>query len=406
MTFRPGEIGTKTSFGSGVWLLKNSASPPSTVATNANAVAIENRPSYARSPITHIGSTTWRYPTGYSHYSRVVKAPGSSLFRWGSTGQYFTSESNPDLNSKITTQWGYPFNDLSGIEYSNARNGAKVKALNSISQNLAGVGEDLITYIQTVRMFASKASLLHAILNSAKRNPLLKGLLSKSSAEVLRTGTKAAAEAYLEYVYGWKPLVSDVYGIYQLLKNYAAGLKPIIVHGHGKFDIGNQAYMTKFATASLGWFGDATMIEKGRATCDLYARVNPDLIAFRALNQLGLFNPAAIAWEVTPWSFVVDWFVPIGPVLSALTAPLGLNFVSGSVATRNSRTFQGNYHVGSTLALPLVEDKPLTYTVIDEMYKRDQLLTWPTPVPYLDLDPFRGDRWIKALALLIVNLRR
>jgi hypothetical protein len=34
-------------------------------------------------------------------------------------------------------------------------------------------------------------------------------------------------------------------------------------------------------------------------------------------RSLGLVNPAEIAWEVVPYSFVVDWFLPIGSYISA-----------------------------------------------------------------------------------------
>jgi len=43
-----------------------------------------------------------------------------------------------------------------------------------------------------------------------------------------------------------------------------------------------------------------------------------ELIEDMPLNRsLGLTNPLAIAWEVVPWSFVLDWFLPIGSYLSA-----------------------------------------------------------------------------------------
>jgi hypothetical protein len=32
---------------------------------------------------------------------------------------------------------------------------------------------------------------------------------------------------------------------------------------------------------------------------------------------LGLLNPENVAWELLPWSFVVDWFIPIGQYLDA-----------------------------------------------------------------------------------------
>jgi hypothetical protein len=35
-------------------------------------------------------------------------------------------------------------------------------------------------------------------------------------------------------------------------------------------------------------------------------------------RQLGLVNPAGIIWERIPWSFVFDWFMPIGSYLNLI----------------------------------------------------------------------------------------
>jgi hypothetical protein len=40
-------------------------------------------------------------------------------------------------------------------------------------------------------------------------------------------------------------------------------------------------------------------------------------------NQLGFLNPALVAWELVPFSFVVDWFVNVGAVISSMTDFMG-----------------------------------------------------------------------------------
>jgi hypothetical protein len=37
-----------------------------------------------------------------------------------------------------------------------------------------------------------------------------------------------------------------------------------------------------------------------------------------AFRQMGLGNPASILWERIPWSFVLDWFIPIGTYLELI----------------------------------------------------------------------------------------
>ena len=46
-------------------------------------------------------------------------------------------------------------------------------------------------------------------------------------------------------------------------------------------------------------------------------------------SQLGLVNPLEIVWEWFPYSFVVDWMLPVGGWFSVLFGDFGYDFVSG-----------------------------------------------------------------------------
>jgi hypothetical protein len=52
------------------------------------------------------------------------------------------------------------------------------------------------------------------------------------------------------------------------------------------------------------------------------------------MSSLGLINPAEIVWELLPYSFVVDWFVPVSAWLSALTADVGFSFLTGGYSNK------------------------------------------------------------------------
>lgn len=70
---------------------------------------------------------------------------------------------------------------------------------------------------------------------------------------------------------------------------------------------------------------------------------NPNL---HRATTLGLTNPAAIAWELVPFSFVVDWFIPIGNFLNSWTDFLGLRFEDSYntryVKVENLRLYNGS----------------------------------------------------------------
>lgn len=62
----------------------------------------------------------------------------------------------------------------------------------------------------------------------------------------------------------------------------------------------------------------------------------------RTANQLGLLNVAEIAWNLTPWSFVFDWFVPVGKFLQQQGFESGLTFVRGWKTVRIKHSISGS----------------------------------------------------------------
>jgi hypothetical protein len=53
----------------------------------------------------------------------------------------------------------------------------------------------------------------------------------------------------------------------------------------------------------------------------------------RTLASLGLTNLASVGWEVMPYSFVIDWAVPVGNWLNLQDADTGLEYVQGCVSS-------------------------------------------------------------------------
>lgn len=303
--------------------------------------------------------------------------------------------------------------DIRGVNVpQDARNEAVTKALNKIADQKVNLGENLATLGQTVRMFASKASILYDALKYAKtREPWLPYLM-KSARDLRRNGVlNTAAKEYLAYVYGLKPLMQDVYNLSQLAKGQAQ--KTLLFKGVGR--------ATRMQVAKPGRVGaqSASLCDllqgEGiyKVKCTVWARIDPDTASLRSLNQLGLLNPLGLAWDLVPYSFCVDWFLPVGPVLYAMTAPAGLIFVDGSISIRSSERMLYNWKVatssiyyddGNTSKVSPKFERPMHITREYEGYARSTLSTWPIPGLWFDQDPFRADRPLKALALGIMAL--
>jgi hypothetical protein len=84
---------------------------------------------------------------------------------------------------------------------------------------------------------------------------------------------------------------------------------------------------------------------------DVEAHIRLDYImindAVRSLVELGITNPVNLAWELIPYSFAVDWFLPVGAWLQTLDAAKGLQFRGGSMSVYERREARHQYLVNS-----------------------------------------------------------
>lgn len=121
------------------------------------------------------------------------------------------------------------------------------------------------------------------------------------------------ANRWLEYSFGWKPLIQDIWNALDVLQRPPP---PQVVRGRG--------------TSRGQWIFKGPVPNRETFVCQSVVRVqligdvevsNPNLWL---LNQLGLINPASVAWELVPWSFVVDWFTNLGQVIGSVTDFAGL----------------------------------------------------------------------------------
>lgn len=284
-----------------------------------------------------------------------------------------------------------------------SRNEAVVKALNELADGKANVGENLGTLGQTMRLICNPAQYLAKGLQKVFRDKALRPFIRESFRSLHKKGPLTfAAEQYLAYVYGWKPLIQDIQGLIELAQQ--KGELPLFVIGRGKSKHTQGVTPKQYSepshqsrnTVTGGQF-DSTV------RCTLYARIDPEHTGLRMLNQLGLANPLATAWELVSWSFVFDWFVPIGPVLSAMSAPAGLIFVDGSVSNRVTgiADFTSRYYGVDNKIVSSDGTGQIEYNG----YRRDVIRSWPKAGFWVDPDPFRGDRLLKATALMIANIK-
>jgi hypothetical protein len=153
-----------------------------------------------------------------------------------------------------------------------------------------------------------------------------------------------------------------------------------VVDKSRKFNYGNYRY-------------DITAIESSKTTF-IATLVNSRLAE---LQSFGVINPLSIAWEVVPFSFVVDWFIPIGATLEALTSTAGFRNDGGWTSCQRQYTLNVYRNIpedGNVL------DDPGHYQEIGFDFLRIAYAEWPQTRVYADTTPTSTPRALNALALM------
>lgn len=244
------------------------------------------------------------------------------------------------------------------------------KLREKIDADKVSLGSSLAEYRETVKMFVKTA---HGIHDAWK---VLRGRKVRSKLKVC-----SVPAAVLQYNFGVAPLVEDLYSSAEMLRlrmdrpiyrRISAGIK---VKREGSFPYGLYQYH------ATGTFSE-------RAT--VHFRVNPSLYLS---SDFDFGNPIEWAWELIPFSFVVDWAIPIGEWLGQLDALQGISHIHGTVTTRTEDRFR------YTGIAPAITERDGTYH--QTTYKRKVLDTIPMPAIPKWSPSLSGKRAINALSLLV-----
>lgn len=159
-----------------------------------------------------------------------------------------------------------------------------------------------------------------------------------------------ASKLWLEYRYGWTPLVYDITDSLKAI--YAADLRSellprdiLIARGREKAKDENQYTAIKTAGGLQYYTKYAAVYEFEVRTFIRYRWSAPQGI-LRRLNDFGLFDVPRALWEIVPFSFVADWIIPIGDWLGALTPKIGVEYLNmGHAASFKTSGYQEIYGV-------------------------------------------------------------
>jgi len=273
----------------------------------------------------------------------------------------------------------------------------------------ANMAQNLAQYTLTTNMIAKNATNIAAsvmLLRKGKFSAAADKLFqnARTPGVGIRKGnpskSKSLANNWLELQYGWKPLLSDIDESMRILANYMEG---------------STSVQEVSATASQAW--ELRTPKTGPIATPPYVGVEVDTTRLKTryslkyrvsshttnmLSQLGFTNPLSLVWEILPWSFVVDWFLPIGPYLETLSGPHGMEFVSG-YKTRFGRQITST-NVGFNGKMP--GDATATLNTRMDRFRRvialnrTMLSAWPTGHFPQFKNPFSIEHAANAIALV------
>lgn len=127
---------------------------------------------------------------------------------------------------------------------------------------------------------------------------------------------------WLELQFGWKPLLQDIHGGAELLAKHVVG-NVYLTQAKGSATVRQTKLLKRYPYPFEGWIYSKSRV---RYLIDYHL----DSYGKAALSATGISNPLTVAWEILPYSFVVDWFLPVGNFLETLYAFDGFEFVRGS----------------------------------------------------------------------------
>lgn len=205
-----------------------------------------------------------------------------------------------------------------------------VKAEAKVTESDVNLAQTVAEFHQSVNMYKNLSKALRVIGK--------KGIKAKALAllKPTRTNIRAARDAWLAFRYGLMPSIRDYQGMVE-----AVGRKTQLRHTARtrfvEYDTSSEIIVdgNPFSSMVVDWNIQREYRMKTSAGV-LYDFISEykARVANIGCNQ-DLFT---LGWEITPYSFVIDWFINVGEYLEAVAPRIGVNILCRWTTQRIEQT--------------------------------------------------------------------
>lgn len=215
-----------------------------------------------------------------------------------------------DREGKLSAVLGANLEQMRAASYDRFWSKAQGQAANAV--NIAEMNKSML-------MIGARLRQAYDILRSAKSGHFGNMMAYLNLDRLGKRPDKYRSNDWLEYTFGWAPIIQDVGKSVEILQREFDSSR---VRGNksGSFDISDDEGDPGISP------GDQSVARLGScflkvSTSGQVVATNPNVLL---ANQLGFVNPASVAWDLVPFSFVIDWFIPVNKFILSFTNDFGV----------------------------------------------------------------------------------